>query len=68
MEKHNADPRLVALAGQIKQEIRTMIEDWDLDGAEDALNQMARMAPFDPDIEDIRDEINDRKINYMNYM
>ncbi len=68
MENYNANPVMVALAGQIKQEIRTMIEDWDLDGAEDALNQMARMAPFDPDIEDIRDEINDRKINYMNYM
>ncbi len=68
MEKHNANPMLVVLAEQIKQEIRAMIDNWDLDGAESALNEMARMAPFDPDIEDIRDEIKDRKINYMNYM
>lgn len=68
MEKHNDNPMMVELAEQIKQEIRVMIDNWDLDGAEQALNQMARMAPFDPDIEDIRDEITDRKINYMNYM
>lgn len=67
-EKQNADPVLTELAANIKKEIRTMIDAWDLDGAEDALNQMAKMAPFDPDIEDIRDEIIDRKINYMNYM
>ncbi len=68
MEKHNENPMMVALAEQIKQEIRVMIDNWDLNGAEDALNQMAKMAPFDPDIEDIRDEINDRKVNYMKYM
>ena len=67
-EKHDEDPVMIELANQIKQEIRVMIENWDLDGAEDALNQMARMAPFDPDIEELRDEITDRKINYMNYM
>ncbi len=68
LEKHNANPMMVELADKIKQEIRSMIEEWDLDGAEDALNKMASMAPFDPDIEAIRDEITDRKINYMNYM
>ncbi|MDE7231306.1 MAG: glycosyltransferase [Oscillospiraceae bacterium] len=68
LEKHNANPMMVELADKIKQEIRSMIEEWDLDGAEDALNKMASMAPFDPDIETIRDEITDRKINYMNYM
>ena len=68
MEKHNENPEMMALAEQIKQEIRVMIDNWDLDGAEAALNQMARLAPFDADIESIRDEITDRKINYMNYM
>lgn len=67
-EKHNENSEMVGLVEQIKQEIRTMINNWDLDGAEAALNQMARMAPFDEDIENIRDEITDRKINYMNYM
>lgn len=68
LEKQNANPMMAAIAAQIKQEIRVMIDNWDLNGAEDALSQMAKMAPFDPDIEDIRDEITDRKINYMNYM
>lgn len=68
VEKQKENAALTELAEKIKQEIRTMIDAWDLDGAEDALNQMAKMAPFDPDIEDIRDEIIDRKINYMNYM
>lgn len=67
-EKQNSDPMLVELAAKIKKEIRSMIEQWDLDGAEEALDKMAKLAPFDPDIEDIRDEITDRKINYMNYM
>lgn len=67
-EKQDENPALAELAEQIKQEIRVMIEAWDLDGAEEALNSMARMVPFDPDIEDIRDEITDRKVNYMNYM
>ena len=67
-QKHDEDPMLIELAEQIKKEIRVMIDNWNLDGAENALNQMAKMAPFDPDIEDLRDEISDRKINYMNYM
>lgn len=68
METQKATPGMTKIAEQIKQEIRIMIDQWDLDGAEDALNQMAKLTPFDPDIEDIRDEIHDRKINYMNYM
>lgn len=68
LDKHGANEVLIELSAKIKQEIRAMIEQWDLDGAEDALNRMAKMAPFDPDIEDLRDEITDRKINYMNYM
>lgn len=67
-KEKQSDPAMVALAEQIKQEIRALINAWDLDGAEEALNSMARMVPFDPDIEDIRDEIIDRKVNYMNYM
>ena len=68
MKEKQSDPAMIELAEQIKQEIRAMIEAWDLNGAEDALNRIAEIMPFDPDIEDIRDEIIDRKINYMNYM
>lgn len=66
--KHNENPAMVEIAGQIKQEIRRMIDNWDLNGAEDALEQMAKMVPFDPDVENLRDEITDRKVNYMKYM
>ena len=68
MKLQKEDPVLVELAGQIKREIRSLIDGWDLNGAEEALNRMAELAPFDADIEDIRDEIADRKINYMKYM
>lgn len=68
VENQNADPVLIEIAKNIKNEIRKMIEQWDLNGAEGALNQMAKMTPFDPDIESLRDEITDRKINYMKYM
>ena len=68
MEKHSENSVMVDLVEQIKKEIRVMIDNWDLDGAESALNQIAAMAPFDANIEAIRDEITDRKINYMNYM
>lgn len=64
----NQTSEMVELAEQIKQSIRGMIDNWDLNGAEEALIQMERINPFDPDIEDLRDEIVDRKINYMNYM
>lgn len=66
LEKQTSEA--VELMGQIKQSIRGMIDNWDLDGAEEALNQMEKINPFDPDIEGLRDEIVDRKINYMNYM
>lgn len=68
MKEYNTDPKMSEIAKQIKQTIRAMIDAWDLNGAEELLNKMARMAPFDPDIEDLRDEITDRKINYMKYM
>lgn len=68
MQKSSTDPETLALANQIKQTIRAMIDEWNLDNAEELLNNMANIAPFDPDIEAFRDEISDRKINYMNYM
>ena len=68
LESQNSNPELIVIAKQIKAEIRNMIEQWDLNGAEDALNKMAQMTPFDPDIESLRDEITDRKTNYMKYM
>lgn len=67
-EKQADNSAMDTLVEQIKEGIREMIDVWNLDGAEEALNQLAKMSPFDPDVEDIRDEIADRKINYMNYM
>lgn len=68
MQKSSTDPETLALANQIKQTIRAMIDEWNLDNAEELLNKMANIAPFDPDIETLRDEITDRKVNYMKYM